>query len=142
MYKLLILLIFILVGITACMSKYAFVSYTWRLSVLQGNISLAESTYEYFNDIYIIFDANLFSKKTGSVYGNGSCNNFNGTYKVDQNLITFSNIIVTKKYCEEKSLLEHEFLEQLHAAKYIIENNKQLTFYNANKDLILIFEQQ
>ena len=75
--------------------------------------------------------------KDKKVVGNTGCNNMNGKVEVEEDQITFSNIITTKMFCAES--IEQEFLIALGMVNnYKIEKMK-LHLYQ-DDDELLIFQ--
>ena len=75
--------------------------------------------------------------KDNKVVGNTGCNNMNGTVTIDEDQITFSDIVTTKKFCVES--IEQEFLIALGMVNnYKVEKMKLHLFQD--DDEIMIFQ--
>lgn len=74
----------------------------------------------------------------GSVTGNSGCNGFGGSYTVDGNQITFSEIVSTLMLCEEPLMQQEDTLHQVlnGTATYQIEGS---TLTLSNNDLVLVY---
>ena len=73
--------------------------------------------------------------KNNTVTGNTGCNNMNGNVTVEEDQITFSDIITTKKFCAES--IEQEFLIALGMVNnYKIEKMK-LHLYQDDEELLI-----
>jgi len=73
--------------------------------------------------------------KDNTVTGNTGCNNMNGNITVEEDQITFSDIITTKKFCSES--IEQEFLIALGMVNnYKIEKMK-LHLYQDDEELMI-----
>lgn len=49
----------------------------------------------------------------GKVNGNNSCNNFSGSYTVDENKLSFGMLMQTKMFCQENTETESIFMRNL-----------------------------
>ena len=49
----------------------------------------------------------------GKVNGNNSCNNYGGSYKVDDNKLSFGMMMSTKMFCQENTEIETIFMQNL-----------------------------
>lgn len=79
--------------------------------------------------ITITFDA-----ATNKVSGFSGCNRFFGTYKVEGNTITFSNIATTKKFCLDKeNQVETKVLNAINNASSFKLKNNELTLMADSK---------
>ena len=77
-----------------------------------------------------------FNEAKSSAGGNGSCNSFGSTMKLDGNKISFSNIFSTKMYCEQVQAIEDSFFEKLgKITRYEIEGNSLLLFEGDKKTI-------
>ncbi len=83
-------------------------------------------------------EATLTFDDKGSVTGNGGCNSLGGTYKVNGDQITFSDVISTLMACDDSRMAQESAVTQVLAgtAKYEIKDN---TLTLTNNDMVLIF---
>ena len=73
--------------------------------------------------------------KDNKVVGNTGCNSLNGTVKVEEDQITFSDMVTTKMFCAES--IEQEFLIALGMVNnYNIEKMK-LYLYRDDEELMI-----
>ena len=75
--------------------------------------------------------------KDNKVVGNTGCNSMNGTVEVDEDQITFSDIVTTKKFCSES--IEQEFLIALGMVNNYKVEKMKLHLYQ-DDDELLIFQ--
>ncbi|SRR6266487_2064838 len=82
-------------------------------------------------------EATLTFDDKGSVTGNGGCNSLGGTYKVNGDQITFSDVISTLMACDDSRMAQESAVTQVLAgtAKYEIKDN---TLTLTNNDMVLI----
>jgi len=82
--------------------------------------------------------AGITFNEDGSVNGNSGCNGFGGTYTVDGDQITFSEIVSTLILCDEPLMEQEETVHQVltGTATYEIEGS---TLTLTNNDLVLVF---
>lgn len=82
-------------------------------------------------------EANLTFNDDGTLTGTSGCNEFGGSYTVDGNKITFTDIVSTLKLCDEPLMGQEEAITQalLETATYQIEGN---TLTITNKDRVLV----
>lgn len=73
-----------------------------------------------------------------SIGGNGSCNNFGGSYTLSGDKLTVSKIFSTKMYCEAVQKTEDHFLRLLETVTRYNINGNTLLLYN-NDQLVLQF---
>ena len=78
-------------------------------------------------------------KSKGSAGGNGSCNSFGSTMKLEGNAISFTNIFSTKIYCDEVQSIENAFLGHLQKVTRYEIKGKTLSLFNGDR-LLLEFE--
>jgi heat shock protein HslJ len=77
-----------------------------------------------------------FNEAKGSAGGNGSCNSFGSTLKLNGNTISFNDIFSTKMYCEEVQSIEDNFFSQLQkVTRYEVKGKTLLLF--AGDDVVL-----
>ena len=80
-----------------------------------------------------------FDKEKNSAGGNGSCNSFGSTLKLDNNRISITEIFSTKMYCEGVQAIEDLFLGDLgRVNRYELKGNILLLYQD--KELLLEFE--
>ncbi|MDG5490521.1 META domain-containing protein [Psychroserpens sp. SPM9] len=100
----------------------------WKLVTLMGK-DVSDK------DAYI-----TLSSKDHKVYGNASCNNFNGTYQLNEgSRITLLKIAATRKACPDMSV-ETPFLEILEKADNYALNGTKLTLNKAKMAPYAVFE--
>ncbi len=76
-----------------------------------------------------------FNDSAKSLTGFTGCNNLRGTYKINENEITFSPFATTKMYCQ--GVNENEFLHAMEGINnYKIENLKLYLYKDENIKLI------
>lgn len=81
-----------------------------------------------------------FTTDAGKFQGNGSCNNFFGTYKKNGKSLTVGPAASTEMYCEGRMETETSFLKSLSTAvRYSIKGN-YLYFYNSSSKSFAKFE--
>ncbi|MFD2919371.1 META domain-containing protein [Terrimonas rubra] len=72
-----------------------------------------------------------FDDSKQSVGGNGSCNNFGGSYTLDGNKLSVSKVFSTKMFCQDVQKTEDSFLRLLETATRYEIKGDHLTIYNA-----------
>lgn len=77
-----------------------------------------------------------FNKEKQSAGGNGSCNSFGGTARIDGSKITLSQIFSTKMYCEGVQSMEDTFFKLLQQATRYEIKDKVLLFYQDDKPIL------
>jgi heat shock protein HslJ len=79
-------------------------------------------------------EATITFEEGGQVSGSGGCNSYGGTYSVDGNSITFSQIISTMMACQDEGVmaLESTFLDALNAGGTFDVQGNTLTIDAAN----------
>lgn len=81
----------------------------------------------------------LFSTEENKVYGNASCNNFNGSYELNVgNQIKISKIAATLMACPDMNV-ENEFMEILGKVDDYSINGKSLTLNKAKMTPMAVF---
>ena len=75
--------------------------------------------------------------KDNTVTGNTGCNNMNGKVTIEEDQITFSDIITTKKFCAES--IEQEFLIALGLVNNYKVEKMKLHLYQDDEE-IMIFQ--
>ncbi len=100
----------------------------WVLQSLEGeNISKSEFPNE--------FPRLEFYDSEKRITGFTGCNNLSGTYKTNNNEISFSPLMTTKMFCQ--GVKENEFLQAMNGInKYKIENLKLYLYKDENLKLI------
>jgi len=76
------------------------------------------------------------------ISGFSSCNRMNGTYALEKEKITFDTIAVTKMLCFETQEIESKFLKVLSEVKFWKYEQTKLYFLNAQKQIIIVFEEK
>ena len=77
-------------------------------------------------------------ESTNSVSGFAGCNNFFGTYSLDQNRLTFKNIATTKKFCEkEVNEIENQLITVLNSINTFSLNEDVLSFFEDDTVLLI-----
>lgn len=100
----------------------------WKLVMLKGN--------SITNDNAFI----TFSTEENRVSGNGSCNNFTGTYTLKEgNRISLSEIAATMKICPDMTT-EDQFMEVLKEADNYSLNGNKMTLNKARMAPLAVFE--
>lgn len=84
-------------------------------------------------------EAEITFNEDGTVAGNSGCNGYGGSYTVEGNQITFSEIVSTLIFCDEPLGAQEEAVYQVltETASYEIEGN---TLTITNNDSVLVFE--
>lgn len=77
-----------------------------------------------------------FNKEQGSAGGNGSCNSFGSTLKINGNTISISQIISTKMYCDDVQPIEDSFFAQLPKVTRYEIKGKTLQLFGKEKLLL------
>jgi heat shock protein HslJ len=95
---------------------------SWRLVEANGQLAPAG------------VEATITFEEGGQVSGSGGCNSYGGTYSVDGNSITFSQIISTMMACQDEGVmaLESTFLDALNAGGTFDVQGNTLTIDAAN----------
>ena len=70
------------------------------------------------------------------VQGFGGCNNFRGSYRLEDSALTFSQVAATMKMCPENMEQEQLFLSLLDGAASFEISGEELRFYNSENELI------
>lgn len=73
-----------------------------------------------------------FDKEKNSGGGNGSCNSFGSTTKIEGNTISFSNIFSTKMYCQDVQSVEDSYFGLLEKVTRFEINNNTLKLFQGN----------
>ena len=83
-------------------------------------------------------EATLTFDNKGGVTGNGGCNSLGGTYTVNEDQITFSDVVSTLMACDDSRMAQEGAVTQVLSgtAKYEIKAN---TLTLTNNDMVLIF---
>lgn len=101
----------------------------WSLKKIQTRNNVPDMP----SKAFIRFDQE--KKRAG---GNGGCNTFGGSLIVINDLISISNIISTKMFCEETQQAEDAFFKQLEKVNRFEIKSKTLMLYR-DKELLLEF---
>ncbi|WP_308991589.1 META domain-containing protein [Mariniflexile litorale] len=81
-----------------------------------------------------------FSNEDDEVYGNGSCNNFSGTYQIKEgNRITLSKIVATLMACVDMKV-ENQFMAILEKTDNYSLNGNKMTLNKARMVPLAVFE--
>jgi heat shock protein HslJ len=131
MTKLLILLLIPILTISACTPQQsAPLVGTWNLTAYGAKDAPAPAVTGAI--AFLTFGAD------GMVGGSGGCNSLGGTYDVDGNEITFSEITSTLMACDDERMKQEGVVTQVltGTAEYEIEGN---TLTLTNEDEILVF---
>ena len=80
-----------------------------------------------------------FDREKQSAGGNGSCNSFGSTAKVEGNTLQVSRIFSTKMYCEGVQSTEDQFFRLLEKSNRFTISDQQLTLYQDDQ-LLLVFK--
>jgi heat shock protein HslJ len=83
-------------------------------------------------------EATLSVGNDGTVGGNGGCNSLGGTYEVDGNQITFSDITSTLMACDDARMAQESTVTKVLSgtAEYAIDGN---TLTLTSDDTVLVF---
>ena len=130
------LLLFVLLSllISGCASRQAApLERTWKLTAYGPKDTPTPAVTD--------AEATLTFDGKGNVTGNGGCNSLGGTYKVDGNQITFSDVISTLMACDDERMAQEGAVTQVLSgtAGYAIEDN---TLTLTDQDNVLIFTAQ
>jgi heat shock protein HslJ len=79
-----------------------------------------------------------FDKEKNSAGGNGSCNSFGSTTKIEGQSVNFSNIFSTKMFCQDVQSIEDAFFGLLGKSTRYEISGKNLKLYQ-DKTVILEF---
>lgn len=106
----------------------------WKLKVLEGNavkMTKSQEKEQFF-----------MLKSDGTINGFAGCNNFNGSYKLeDGNRIRVDkNLAVTMKFCNDAGIKENEFLQVFNLADNYTINNDTLSLNVGRRAPLAIFE--
>jgi len=103
----------------------------WKLTRL-GQTSLSDSTQQ---EPYLLLDP-----QNQRVSGSGGCNRITGSYKLNENELTFGRMVSTMMACTRGMDTERKFLETLgHVTRWKITGHT-LDLFDANKNAIAQFE--
>ncbi len=93
----------------------------WDINAIQEGGGVVSSVVD--EGTFLSFDTD------GKFYGRGACNNINGTYSVEGNIITFGPIASTKMMCQEEEM-EREAL--------LIKTLENATTFNIDRETLTI----
>jgi len=77
-----------------------------------------------------------FDETSNKITGFAGCNSFFGSYSVDNNTISFSNMASSKKYCQETMAIEDQFLKSLNSVDSFSISDSMISL--SGKDTVLI----
>lgn len=130
-----LLLAFLLIAFSGCASK----DIDSTSAKIDGqNMKIVETNWHYVHS-----DKINFVLKDGKLYGFGGCNRVSSDYKIDGDSIRFDNITSTRKYCNNSSSLESEFIKVLKSSHYFIQKNRsKLTLFDREREPLWSFISQ
>lgn len=82
-----------------------------------------------------------FNREKNSAGGNGSCNAFGSSFTINDDKISFSDILSTKMYCDGVQQTEDNFFSMLQKVNRFEVKNKSLFLLNGSK-VLLEFESE
>lgn len=82
------------------------------------------------------------SDVNNTVKGFGSCNQFQGTFIVNDNNLSFASIAATRKACLNGMDMESKLLQVLELTSYYSINHHDLTLFDSEKQIIVRFQAQ
>jgi heat shock protein HslJ len=130
--KYLLILFVIVLAISACTAEEPAASLTgaWKLTAY-GPVNAPAAAVEEA-------EAGLTFNEDGTVTGNSGCNGLGGTYTVEGDQVTFSEIVSTLMACEDPRMAQEAAVHQVltDTATYKIEGNT-LTLTNNDRVLVL-----
>ena len=133
MKKYLITLLIICLGISACTAKNdgssAALMGSWKLT----SYSHADVLTPAVSDT----EAGLTFNDDGTISGNSGCNGLGGSYKVEGNEVTFSEVVSTLMACDDARMAQEGAFHQVltDTATFKIEGN---TLTLVNGDIVLV----
>ena len=77
-----------------------------------------------------------FDKEKSSAGGNGSCNSFGSSARVNGSEVSFKNIFSTKMYCEQVQQIENKYFCKLEKANRFEIKAKELVLYHDREKLL------
>lgn len=82
-------------------------------------------------------EAGLTFNEDGTVTGNSGCNGLGGSYTVEGDQITFSEIVATLMACDDPRMVQEDAVQQVltDTATYKVEGN---TLTLTNNDMVLV----
>lgn len=78
----------------------------------------------------------VFNKEKKSAGGNGGCNTFGGKLKVNNDIVSITEIISTKMYCEGVQQIENDFFNALSKVNRFEIKGKKLFLYEGRMLLL------
>ena len=77
----------------------------------------------------------------GTVSGNGGCNGFGGTYRLDDDKVSFSRLASTRMACPEGDVMkqEHMFLQALEDARRVERSGTRLVLFGEGGEILAEF---
>jgi heat shock protein HslJ len=131
--KYLLILFAISLAISACTAENADASPsltgTWKLS----SYGTADAQTPAVEDV----EAGLTFNEDGTVTGNSGCNGLGGTYTVEGDQVTFSEVVSTLMACDDPRMAQEDAIHQVltDTATYTIEGS---TLTLTNNDMVLV----
>ena len=85
------------------------------------------------------FETGVFSItfEDQNVYGSTDCNNFMGSYELDENKISFGPLAMTLMYCEGSQ--ESDFMNMINSVDSAALNNEELLLYSLDESIVMYF---
>ena len=105
----------------------------WIITKLDGG----DMTDREVNGQEIFFTLDTATKR---ISGNSGCNTFIGTYELDGNKITFSQLASTKMMCPDSKINESQIVNIFDKTTSFIISDEQLIVYNADNEIISEFK--
>ena len=101
---------------------------TWTLQTIKQNrVNLAQSA------------VLRFDEKKSEISGKAACNSFSGDFELIRNLISFSDVISTKMYCEGKMDEENQIMTNLlKISRFEVKSN--LLYLYSKDELLLTYK--
>lgn len=112
----------------AVTKSVSFINTKWTLASLNKKLP----TFSMNEKPYIIF------KENKEVSGNAGCNNFYGTYEINDSTINFKNISVTTSACPDLPI-ETDFMKALKMVLFYTKSNQTLELKDASGKALALF---
>ncbi len=111
--------------------KISLTNRPWKLAELEGiKIDVEQgSEMAYF----------ILKENDNTLSGFGGCNNFMGSYKLEENRIKIGPLAGTRRFCSDKKEVENKFLNILEMADRVEIIKEILTLYQEEKPLARFF---
>lgn len=139
-YLLLIPLVVIVLGLTACnnieksnMHNANLTETYWKLTTLQGKTVKMGTNQR--KDIHFVL-----SQENQRVRGFSGCNRFSGGYQYDPKKLTFSQLVSTRMACRQNTISEGQIFQVFEQTKTYQINGDKLSLFDADKHLLAVFE--